>query len=295
MRKLFYFDNNPKDTLWDNMWSKRTIKQELEACEIETAPRVMFLSGISKKGKTIDGGCGFGKWVIYLNKRGYDIIGIDNNELSIRKLKEYDNSLKVEKGDILNLNYPDNFFDAYISMGVVEHFEEGPIAALNEAYRVLKPNGLIFLSTPTVNIIRTIIIQPIQNIINRFHGIFKKIMNYISSSEAQTVFFELDRKGRGNTKKYYHFMEYRFSIKELQNYLNQSNFKVIMTVPHDFHDSKDHAIGLAVDFPFLKAPYSVNFKLNPLGKFISRILETFSPWIACASVLCVGRSLKSEN
>jgi len=223
MRKLFYFDNNPKDTLWDNMWSKRTIKEELEACEIETAPRVMFLSGISKKGKTIDGGCGFGKWVIYLNKRGYDIIGIDNNELSIRKLKEYDNSLKVEKGDILNLNYPDNFFDAYISMGVVEHFEEGPIAALNEAYRVLKPNGLIFLSTPTVNIIRT-------------------------------VFFELDRKGRGNTKKYYHFMEYRFSIKELQNYLKQSNFKVIMTVPHDFHDSKDHAIGLAVDFPFLKAP-----------------------------------------
>ncbi len=293
MRKLFYFDNNPEDILWDNMWSSRTIEQELEACEIETAPRVMFLSYIPKKGIIIDGGCGFGKWVIYLNRRGYDIIGIDNNKLSIQKLKEYDNALKVELGDILNLDYPDNYFDAYISMGVVEHFEEGPLAPLNEAYRVLKPNGLIFLSTPTVNIIRKIIIQPIQNIINRFHGIFKRIMGYISGSDIQNDFFKLDRKGKG--KKYYHFEEYRFSAKELQGFLKQSNFEVILTVPHDFHGSKDHAIGLAVDFPFLRALYSVNFKLNPFGKVISRILERISPWIACASVLCVGRSKKKES
>lgn len=295
MRKLYYYDYNPKNTLWDDMWSSRTIEQELEACEIETAPRVMFLSYIPKNGKVIDGGCGFGKWVIFLNKRDYDIIGVDNNKFSINKLKEYNNSLKVELGDILNLNYPDNFFDAYISMGVVEHFEEGPTAALNEAYRVLKPNGVIFLSTPTVNIIRKIIIQPIQNIINRLHGIFKKIMSYISGSEIKNKIFELDRTGRGKTKKYYHFDEYRFSIKELENFLKKSNFEVIETAPHDFHGSKDHAIGLAVDFPFLRALYSVNFKLNPFGKFISRILEKISPWISCASVLCVGRALKNEN
>lgn len=290
MRKLFYFDNNPKDTLWDDMWSSRTIEQEQEACEIETAPRVLFLSYIPKKGKIIDGGCGFGKWVVYLSKLGYDIIGIDNNELSIQKLKEYDSSLNVELGDILNLDYPDNYFDAYISMGVVEHFEEGPLAALNEAHRVLKPNSLIFLSTPTVNIIRKIILQSIQNVINRFHGIFKRIMGYVSSSKIQNNSFKLDRKGKG--KKFYHFEEYRFSAKELQNYLEQANFEVIVTIPHDFHGSNDHAIGLAVDFPFLRALYSVNFELNPFGKLVSRILEKISPWIACASVLCVARSIK---
>jgi SAM-dependent methyltransferase len=293
MRKLFYFDNNPKDALWDNMWSSRTIEHELQATEMEKAPRASFLHYIPKSAKIIDGGCGFGKWVIYLNERGYNIIGVDNNEISIQKLKEYDSSLQVQLGDILNLNYPDNFFDVYISMGVVEHFEDGPIAALNEAYRVLKPNGLIFLSTPTVNIIRKIIIQPIQNFINRLHGKFKKIMSYISVSDDPNEFFQLDRKGKG--KKYYHFMEYRFSIKELQNYLKQSNFEVFMTIPHDFHGSKSHAIGLAVDFPFLKAPYSINFKLNPFGKVLSRILDGISPWIACASVLCVGRSLKRDT
>ena len=72
----------------------------------------------------------------------------------------------------------------------------------------------------------------------------------------------------------------------------KSDFEVIKTVPHDFHDSRDHVIGIAVDFPFLKAPYSVNFKLNFIGKLISRILDSISPWIACTSVLCVGKSLK---
>ncbi len=295
MRKLFFFDNNPKFTLWDDMWTSRTIEQELAATKIETAPRVMFHYFIPKTGKIIDAGCGFGKWVIYLNKRGYDIIGVDNNQLSIKKLKEYDNSLKVELGDILNLNYPNNYFDAYISMGVVEHFEEGPLKALNEAYRVLKPNGLVFLSTPTVNIIRKIIIQPVQNIINRLHGIFKKALSYMTGAKDESEIFELDRSGRGKTKKYYHFEEYRFSIKELQNFLKKSNFEVIKTVPHDFHGSKDHAIGLAVDFPFLRALYSVNFKLNPFGKLISRILEKISPWVSCASVLCIGKALKREH
>ncbi|MFX0024317.1 MAG: class I SAM-dependent methyltransferase [Candidatus Hermodarchaeota archaeon] len=295
MRKLFYFDKNPRCTSWDDMWKSRTIEQELAATEIETAPRVMFLHYIPKNGKILDGGCGFGKWVIYLNKLGYDIIGVDNNEQSINKLKKYDNSLKVELGDILNLNYPDNFFDAYISMGVVEHFEEGPLEALNEAYRILKPNGLIFLSTPTVNTIRKIIIQPIQNIINIFRGYIKNLMPYITGSKTKTEIHKLDRSGRGKTKKYYHFEEYRFSIDEMQDFLKQSNFKVIQTVPHDFHGSKDHAIGLAVDFPFLRAYHSANFKLNPFGKFISRILENISPWISCASVLCVGKALKNQN
>ena len=176
-------------------------------------------------------------------------------------------------------------------MGVVEHFEEGPLTALNEAYRVLKPNGLLFLSTPTVNIIRKIITQPIQNIINRSHGLLKRIISIISNSEVKREYFNLDRKGKG--KKYYHFEEYRFSAKELQDFLEESNFKVIKTVPHDFHGSKDHAIGLAVDFPFLRTFNSINFKLNPVGKILSRVLDYISPWIACASVLCVARSLKN--
>ena len=101
MRTLFTINNNPKCTLWDAMWSIRTIEQELEATEIETAPKVMFLNYLKKSDKIVDAGCGFGKWVIYLHRLGYDIMGIDNSEIVLTKLKEHDNSLQIENGDIL--------------------------------------------------------------------------------------------------------------------------------------------------------------------------------------------------
>jgi hypothetical protein len=34
--------------------------------------------------------------------------------------------------------------------------------------------------------------------------------------------------------------------------------------------------------------------LIAVGKLISRTLDRISPWIACSSVLCVGRSLKRQ-
>jgi len=301
MQKQFYFDNKPECTIWDNMWTKRTIEQELEACDIESPPRELFLSYLLKEGKSVDAGCGFGKWVIYLKQHGYDIVGIDDNEQAIAKLKNFDESLLVELGDILDLHYPDSSFDAYISMGVVEHFEEGPIAALEEAYRVLKPHGLIFVSVPTVNMIRQLFRRPLRQAI---YAIPMSLMIFRSGwgeskgnalREAMAVLLPEKIKDLIPVKKgkrYYHFVEYRYSKAELEDFLKKTGFEVIETVAHDFYDSKDHAIGLWCDFPFLAARNGVNFKLNPLGKLISRTLDRISPWIACSSVLCVGRSKK---
>lgn len=295
MQKLVSISKRPKHSIWEKMWSTRKIEQELEATQIETAPKAMFLSYIPKNGKVIDAGCGFGKWVILLNRLGYDIVGVDNSDLAINQLRNYDKNLKVEMGDILALNYPDNHFDAYISMGVVEHFEEGPIPALKEAYRVLKPNGIIFLSTPTVNIIRKILIGPFLYFVYKFPHIVD-VLDFFRRILIENKFYiKKKSKSKFSRRRYHHFLEYRFSIFELENFLKKTNFEVIKTVPHDFPGSKDHAIGLGVDFPFLRERKGVNFKLNVLGKLISRLLNAISPWIACASVLCVAKVLKNEK
>ena len=303
MQTLFYFDNNPKCTIWDGMWTTRTIKQELEACEIESPPRELFLSYLPKEGKIVDAGCGFGKWVIYLKQRGYDIVGIDSSELAVAKLKNFDESLQVELGDILDIHYPDSSLDAYISMGVIEHFEDGPTSALKEAYRVLKPNGLIFVSVPTVNVIRKLVRRPLRNAINEIpNSIWKlklalgglkrhSIRTATNAILPETIRGLLLEKG----SRYYHFIEYRYSKAELEDFLKQTGFEVIEMIPHDFYDSKDHAIGLVMEFRFLGALNGVNFQLTPLGKLVSRTLDKISPWIACSSVICVGRSLKKST
>lgn len=307
MQKEFYFDSQPQIALWDDMWTVRTIEQELQACDLETPARDLFLAYIPKGGRAIDGGCGFGKWVIYLKRLGYDIVGIDNNELAITKLKDYDKSLQVELGDILDIHYPDNSFDAYISMGVVEHFEDGPLPALKEAYRVLKPDGLIFVSVPTENTIRKLVRRPLRNLVNVLPMSFMALRSNWGKSKRMALFKTAGTVAGvlperiisilvgiflGQKSRHYHFLEYRYSTSEVENFLKKSGFQVIKMVPHDFYGANGHAVGLVGDFPFLAARNGVNFRLNPLGKLTSQMFLKISPWIACSSVLCVARALK---
>jgi ubiquinone/menaquinone biosynthesis C-methylase UbiE len=192
-------------------------------------------------------------------------------------------------------------------MGVVEHFEQGPHAPLDEAYRLLKPGGLAFVSVPTVNIIRRIIRRPIRNAVNTFLKSLIIVKKGWSNSKAKAAYKAIDNlvpekvktiisRLPGRKTRYCHFTEYRYTRSELENFLRQAGFEIIKTIPHDFYGSKNHAIGLCVDFPFLRdLKDEANFKLNPVGEFVSRILDGKSPWIACSSVICVARSLKKDN
>jgi SAM-dependent methyltransferase len=271
------------------MWTTRTIEQELAACDLETPARDLFLAYIPKKGRVVDGGCGFAKWVIYLKRLGYDILGIDNNELAISKLKGYDSSLQVELGDILDIHYPDSSFDAYISMGVVEHFEDGPLPALKEAYRILRRPLRVYLNVLPVSFIelRSNWGKSKRTALRAAAGTMAGILPERIVRIIIRIFF-------GQKRRYYHFLEYRYSTSEVRNFLKESGFEIIKTVPHDLYGAKDHAAGLVVDFPFLAARNGANFRLNPLGALISQMLLKISPRMACSSVLCVAKVLKDN-
>ena len=292
MEKVTRLDESPDCSLWDDMWAIRTVEEEVQACELESPPREKFQSYIPKDGKIIDAGCGFGKWVIYLRRRGYDIVGIDSSELAVARVKEFDESINVEPGDILDIKYPDNCFDAYISMGVVEHFEDGPSLALREAYRILKPNGLIFVSVPTVNVIRKVVRQPIRNALHGLSGVPKGLIALAGRLGHRQPFLAETEGSRRRNEKYRHFLEYRYSRGELEAFLREAGFDIAETVPHDFYGSRDHAVGLVSDFSFLGVRGASNFRLNLLGRAVARTFNRLSPWIACSSVLCVARAEK---
>lgn len=295
MQKEFLLGAATESELWTGMWTVRTIEQELEACEIETPPRDLFLSYIPKEGRVVDAGCGLAKWVIYLKRRGYDILGIDNNEMAIAKLKEFDSSLLVELGDILDIHYPDSYFDAYITMGVIEHFEDGPSLVLQEARRVLKPRGLIFVSVPTVNVNRRLFRWPLRVAMNSFPQSPLMLPRLLVHGARSSIASRRKAKSQNiERNSFYHFAEYRYSKTELESILKAADFDILETVPHDFYGSRDHAVGLVVDFRFLGKANGYNFQLNWAGKLVSRALLRISPWIACASVVCVARSRKTE-
>jgi SAM-dependent methyltransferase len=58
-----------------------------------------------------------------------------------------DKGLDVIQGLAESLPYPENFFDVVHTSHVFEHLED-PLQAAREAYRVLKPGGLLFIEVP---------------------------------------------------------------------------------------------------------------------------------------------------
>lgn len=236
-----YFIPKTETNLWRDYWSKTDIEKEVSSCEKDELWEIIKKFA-SLDDKIIDAGCGLGRWVIFLSRRGYDILGADNFREVVERLKQFDKTLKLRVADIRRLPFEDREFNAYLSFGVVEHFEEGPTKALKEARRVLKKGGIIILETPHDNFLRRT---------KRF------------------IKFLLKRKEKSMIKL--QFYEYRFKTSELKEFLKDLNFKILAAYSKDLLLDNE-SIGLWSDFLFLRAKNNEPFKLNRFGTLIKKIL-----------------------
>ena len=143
------------------MWSARRIEEEIAACPRRRIARY-FMEYLPKNEPILEAGCGLGAWVIYLGDLGYDIAGIDNDAQVIGRLKEWRPSLNVSAGDIRRLPCETGSLGAVISLGVMEHFEEGCDEAMRETWRVLRPGGLFFFTVPLNNLFRKLVGHPLR-------------------------------------------------------------------------------------------------------------------------------------
>lgn len=139
-------------------------------------------------GKVLDWGCGYGQMSYLLFKRGIDVypfdIGKENDIIFSSPLTESINLKSKISSEKIKLPYSDNFFDAVLSCGTLEHVENHK-ESLNEIKRVLKRGGTFF----------------IFYLPNKFSYI-ETIMNFIKKSCHDT----------------------RYSIKEALNVLKESDF-----------------------------------------------------------------------
>ncbi|MBU1078209.1 MAG: methyltransferase domain-containing protein [Spirochaetes bacterium] len=103
--------------------------------------------------RAMDMGCGAGQLLPVLFDLGYKPYGIDISsdmvDLSKKLCSKYDVKAEVKVGDTENLDYPDNYFDLYVAMGVIEYMDEDE-PMLKEIMRVLCPGGLAIITTRNV-------------------------------------------------------------------------------------------------------------------------------------------------
>jgi len=99
----------------------------------------------------LDLGCGIGRNTLLLAKNGFDISGIDLSEFGVNKTKErlLKNGLdgNVICGDIHNLPYGDNSFDALLAYHVISHTDSiGIRKIIGEMNRVVRNKGELYFT-----------------------------------------------------------------------------------------------------------------------------------------------------
>tara|TARA_B100000686_G_C16322224_1_gene728823 strand:- start:62 stop:724 length:663 start_codon:yes stop_codon:yes gene_type:complete len=106
----------------------------------------LFQSFDFKKGmKMLEPGCGRGEFLNNFKNLGLDVVGVDISPEAI----EFENGFEVKLCDIEKekLPFDDNSIDIIYSKSFIEHLHY-PERYLEEAYRVLKPNGIFLTLTP---------------------------------------------------------------------------------------------------------------------------------------------------
>jgi ubiquinone/menaquinone biosynthesis C-methylase UbiE len=111
-----------------------------------------LLRGFNKPFSIVDLGCGDGRFIYSLYKRGLlnkakRVVGVDISKERIDRLKEICPFTEGLVADVTNLKeLKNNSFDIAISSQVIEHVSDDK-RMLKEVYRILKPKGYFYVST----------------------------------------------------------------------------------------------------------------------------------------------------
>ncbi|MCK5860844.1 MAG: class I SAM-dependent methyltransferase [Candidatus Hydrogenedentes bacterium] len=125
---------------------------ELAAAHSEKlAERVGFLCQYLKEGRVLDVGCSTGLLMQELTQMGFDPFGCDVSSEACSSTSARFNAEKVCHGNVVDAlhAFGKETFDAITLMDVIEHFHDAG-AELTAIRDLLKPEGLLFLRTPTL-------------------------------------------------------------------------------------------------------------------------------------------------
>ena len=141
-----------------NQWDEIYKKKKYGYYDLEKPySGISKIISVLKKRKcrnVLDLGCGSGRNLVTLGKAGFNVYGLDYSKKGISSArillmkKSLDAKLSVADA-FSSLPYPDNFFDAVISIQVLSHSgEKGILNAISEINRVLRPKGIVFVTVP---------------------------------------------------------------------------------------------------------------------------------------------------
>jgi len=103
---------------------------------------------LPRKGRLLDLGCNVGTCLVSARERGWDTQGLEINEEAAAFCRR-ERALDVRTGVLEHDTYAPESFDLVMMADVVEHLVD-PFETLRRVARVLRPEGLVLISTPDI-------------------------------------------------------------------------------------------------------------------------------------------------
>ncbi len=115
----------------------------------------MCLEECQKGNRVLEVGFGSGISFITLSSWFEEIHGVDstaNIEDSTELFRKMGIPVKLQRGSVTRLNYPDHYFDSILAVSILEHLKPWELElAFREMKRVLKPGGQLIYGVPIDN------------------------------------------------------------------------------------------------------------------------------------------------
>ena len=239
--------------VWTSEWLRHTPESEIKMWDFYGL-RQWILKYTPRYGAILEAGCGLGRYVFYLSELDIFCIGLDFSKEAIAKIhkfqKECNLNVKIFRGDVRSLPFKDNSFAGYISLGVIEHFEEGPLRALKEAYRILCPGGIAIITTPSLSFSQVYLRAK------------TKIKTAIKSCVKKIIKYPIHKSN---------FFQYWYASKTLKSLVQNAGLKVVI------------AKGADLFYSFYELGYIPECE-SWFNKLISKLENTFIANIGAQSI-----------
>ncbi len=231
---------------WVKFWGVRTPDAEIRQIDC-LCLRPWVVKYAPRFGKVIEAGCGLGKYVFYLHRLGIDVEGLEFSDDTVNTLRDWQITkglaVPFRVGDVTQMPYPDCSLAGYLSFGVVEHFQEGPMRPLAEAHRVLRPGGIAVVTTPAPGYARRITqLQACYRLARSALGSLKRWRWRASGASCMVAARALADGLRGRTETYIDtsgsagrrkFWQYEYPPRLLAEALNRVGFRVVEAIASD--------------------------------------------------------------
>jgi SAM-dependent methyltransferase len=276
-------DSNKRSThlvrdYFEGELSRTDLETQIGNCDsFELAP--VFLEFLPQKLPILEAGCGSGRWVAWLARKGYEAAGLDWSDSLCEAARSSFPDCRFEAGDIRSMPFGDGEFGSILALGSIEHTPDGPVAALSEFRRVLRPGGIAIITVPHGGPLRRVLLAA-----RRAKGALR--VGGPKPGEGAT---SLKEARRGTVKEWcpsfgigdegWYFYQYHFSKSQMREFFKRVGFS-ITTEWLAFHDS-----GIVTHFGGRAGHFNIRREkafLTPLGK----TLKTVLPVSVAGHMLC---------